>query len=131
MEASDADLVRALIAAVNTKDTDAGKSLLSEGAELYTMRAQLEGRAYIGQDGFAEFLRALDEEWENIRLEIDELVDAPGGIVVLGPIRATGRVSGVDLDVPTGWHFRVAGDRVTYCRAYSDPEDALHAAGAA
>jgi ketosteroid isomerase-like protein len=130
MVASDADVVRALIAAVNAKDADAGRPLLSHDAELYPMRAQLEGRAYVGPDGFAELLGVLDEEWEGIRLEVGELVEGPDGVVIVGSLRATGRASGVDLDVPSGWHFRVVDDRVTYSRGYSDPDDALRAAGA-
>ena len=128
--ASAPELVRLAFDATNRRDIEAARSLASDDAELYPIRSQLEGKAFRGPDGFADALAAAWADWDELHFEVEEIRELPDGVVALVRFQARGRASGVDLDVPTGWHFRVAGGKITYSRAYSKPEEALRAAGA-
>jgi uncharacterized protein len=93
------------------------------------LRAQLEGEPYWGHDGLNRFLAEMTEEWEGVRFEIDETRDAGEQVVGTGRFRARGRASGVELDVPLGVLTTVRYGKIVYARFFSEPADALAAAG--
>jgi ketosteroid isomerase-like protein len=125
-----AELVRATLEAFNRHDVDAALATVSEDAELYPLRAQLEGRTYWGREGLAESMAAAYADWDDVHLEIEEIRDLADGSVALVRFQARGHASGVDIDVPTAYHFRVSDGKITYLRAYPNPADAQRAAGA-
>ena len=51
-------------------------------------------------------------------------------MVVLGRLVARGRTSGVDLDVPIGHLWELRDGEIVRMRTFSDPDEALRAAGA-
>ena len=51
MSADNVETVRRLMAAFNDRDVDGMAAELSEDAEFYPLRAQLEGKAYVGLVG--------------------------------------------------------------------------------
>jgi len=69
------------------------------------------------------------EDFENVRFEIDEMRDAGEQVIGIGRFRARGRASGVDLNVPLGVVQRVQRGKIIYIRFFSEPADALEAAG--
>jgi ketosteroid isomerase-like protein len=92
-------------------------------------RAQLEGRAYHGRDGLRRFIVELAEDWEEVRFEVDEVRETGGQLVGFGRFRARGKASGIELNVPLGLVGVVQDRKVVYSRFFSDPADALEAAG--
>jgi ketosteroid isomerase-like protein len=104
-------------------------ALWDEEVEFYPLRAQLEGEAYWGHEGMERFLSQVVEDWEDVRFEIDAIRDAGERVVGIGRFRARGRASGVDLNVPLGVFARVRRGRIVYTRLFSEPADALEAAG--
>ena len=129
MSAENVESVRRLVAAFNDRDIDGMAAELSEDAELYPLRAQLEGKAYRGPAGVGEMFADFDEDWENLRVEIDEIRDAGDQVVAICRLRSRGRTSGVDLEVPLGFVWRFSRGKAVYVRSYSEPDDALRAAG--
>jgi ketosteroid isomerase-like protein len=129
MSQEDVEIVRAAFEAWNRGDLDALLALWGEEAEFYPLRAQLEGRPYRGHEGLRRFVAELADEWGEVRFEIDELRDAGGQVVGSGRFRARGRTSGLDLDVPVGLIGAVRNERIVYGRMFSDPANALEAAG--
>lgn len=99
-----------------------------ESAEFYPLRAQLEGRAYHGHEGVRRFIAELEEDWDEVRFEVEEIRDLGAQGVGSGRFKARGRASGVELDVPLGWVGEVRDGKVVYARFFSDPADALKAA---
>jgi ketosteroid isomerase-like protein len=124
-------LVRRLFEALSAGDLEAMTPLIEADAELYPMRAQLEGKVYRGHDGLRQLMAELDEDWEYVQMDVDEFREAGDEqLVCLGRLRTRGR-SGVDVDVPMGWLWRFRGGKAVYVKAFSNQEDALHAAGLA
>jgi uncharacterized protein len=129
VSAENVESVRRLLVAFNDRDVDAMAAELSEDAELYPLRAQLEGKAYRGPAGVGEMFADFDEDWENLRIEIDEIHDAGDEVAARCRLRSRGRTSGVDLEVPIGFVWRFRDGKAVYARSYSEPADALRAAG--
>jgi ketosteroid isomerase-like protein len=67
--------------------------------------------------------------FEEVRFEIEETRDAGEQVVGIGRFRARGRASGVDINVPVGAVQRVRRGKIVYTRLFSEPAEALEAAG--
>jgi len=129
MSQENVEVALAAVDAWNRGDREAWVALWDEEAEFYPLRAQLEGESYRGHDGLDRFLREMAEDFENVRFEIDEMRDAGEQVIGIGRFRARGRASGVDLNVPLGVVQRVQRGKIIYIRFFSEPADALEAAG--
>ena len=129
MSEENVEIALAAVDAWNRGDREAWMALWDEEAEFYPLRAQLEGESYRGHEGLERFLGEMAEDWEEVRFEIDETRDAGEQVVGIGRFRARGRASGVDLNVPLGVFMRVRRGKIVYTRFFSEPADALEAAG--
>ena len=109
--------------------SEAWLALWDEEAEFYPLRAQLEGESYSGHDGLMRFVAELAEDFEEVRFEVEEMRDAGEQVVGIGRFRARGRTSGLDLNVPFGAVQRVRRGKIVYTRFFSEPAEALEAAG--
>jgi len=123
------EIALAAVDAWNRGDREAWLVLWDEEAEFYPLRAQLEGESYSGYEGLERFLAEMTEDFEEVRFEIEETRDAGEQVVGLGRFRARGRASGVDLNVPLGVLTRMRRGKIVYTRFFSEPADALEAAG--
>jgi ketosteroid isomerase-like protein len=113
----------------NRGDDEAWLAPWDEEAEFVPLRAQLEGESYSGHDGLLRFRTELTQDFEEVRLEFEEMRDAGDQVVGIGRFRARGRASGVDINVPLGVLTRVRRGKIVYMRFFTEPADALEAAG--
>jgi ketosteroid isomerase-like protein len=104
-------------------------ALWDEEAEFVPLRAQLEGESYLGHDGLLRFVSELAEDFEEVRFEIEETREAGEQVVATGRFRARGRGSGVEINVPITAVQRVRRGKMLYTRLFSEPAEALEAAG--
>lgn len=81
-----------------------------------------------GPEGYVEFAGWLWDQFDDVRVELNELMDADDKVVAAVTLRGRGRQSGVE----TSWHlwhvwtFRQA--KVVHGRAFTDRAEALEAA---
>jgi ketosteroid isomerase-like protein len=129
MSRANVEVVRRSFDAWNRGDYEAWIATCDEECEFHPLRAQLEGRAYLGHDGLRRFIREVNEEWQHVRFAATEFRDRGNYVVALAYFDAQGRASGVDLHMAIGVLLRVRGGKVVEGRVYSDPDDALGAAG--
>jgi ketosteroid isomerase-like protein len=130
MPESHVDLVRRGLDAFNRKDAVALVETLDPDAELVPMRSVLEGGAYQGHQGLRRFMEEMDDDWESFQLAGEEFrAVGQDRVLVLGRVVARGRASGVDVDSPAAWLCYVRAGRVARVRFYSDPAEAIEAAG--
>ena len=129
MSAENVQLIRKLVQALNDRDLDALVEHVEPDAELYPLRAQLEGKVYRGLDGVREMLADFDQDWEYVQVDAEEFRDAGDDVVVLGRLQGRGRASGVELDVPMGFVWTLRDGKVVRAKSFSEQADALLAAG--
>jgi SnoaL-like protein len=88
--------------------------------------------AYRGIDGFIEAWREWSEAYESYKIEIGEIVGAPGGrVLTLGRQRGTTRTGGVDVEEDAASVWTIRDGRVARVEFHLDPDAARRAAGLA
>jgi ketosteroid isomerase-like protein len=129
MSQADVETIRAGLAALNRRDLDAMLATLQPDAEMVPLRAVLEGTVYRGHDGLRRWLADMDEDWEDLRIDTDEVRSLESGVVlVVGRFHARGKSSGVTLDESAAWICEVADGKLARVRFFADAASALSAA---
>jgi len=134
MSKENVEVVRRLYDAVARRDSAAVFSLYDPEVVIDGTRhqwAEVFGSdgVYHGHEGVREFSRIYYAEWENLRDQLEELIDAGDRVVSISTIRARGRASGIEVEwkhnagVWTVESGRIT--RVVWCR---DRDEALAAA---
>ena len=129
MSTENVQVVRRLLEAFNDRDLDTMLAGVHPEAELQSLRAQLEGKAYRGHEGVRQMLADFAEDWTFARMDATDFREADDQVVMLGRLRARGRASGVDLDVPIGVVWTLRDGKVVRAKTFSGQADALRAAG--
>jgi ketosteroid isomerase-like protein len=122
-------IMRAALDAFNRRDGEGFGALLASNAEIVPVRAALEGTTYRGPAAASQYCSAVDESWENLKWEVEEIRDGLGWVLALGHIRGRGRDSGAVIDARGGWLARFRDGSITTFRTYPDRAEALKAAG--
>jgi ketosteroid isomerase-like protein len=91
----------------------------------------LEGRTvWVGRDGFVEFMRTWTEQFEGWSLQVERLIDADDDRAgALTRQSATGKESGVPVELNLGMVYELKAGRVIRVRAYLTHAEAIEAAG--
>ena len=77
----------------------------------------------------ARYCAAVEESWENLRWEVEEIRDGGSWVLALGRIRGRGRGSGALFDAKGAWLARFRDGSVASFRTYPDRDEALKAVG--
>jgi ketosteroid isomerase-like protein len=91
----------------------------------------LDGRSvWHGREGFIEFTRLWTEQFEHWSIWIERVIDAgEDRVVVLTRQSATGKGSGVPVELSLGQVWELEAGRVVQLRNYFGHAEALEAAG--
>lgn len=108
MAAEDLEKVRQVYEGWARGDWSAGRELFSEDLKSTTFDADGDEIALNSREEMVTWLQGFLKQWDHFRQEADELVDCGDRILVIGRQYATGRASGVVLEMPvfTVWVFR-------------------------
>jgi ketosteroid isomerase-like protein len=128
MSAADSETARAGIEAYNRGDIEGLIAMAHPDIRMVPMRSLLEGGEYVGHEGVRRFMADTEEDWEDRRIDINEIRDLPDGVLVLGEYIATGR-SGTEVRIPVAWHARFRDGLLIGLKAFSDRETALRELG--
>jgi ketosteroid isomerase-like protein len=115
--------------AFNRRDGEGFGAYLARDAEIVPVRAALEGTVYRGPDAAVQYCAAVEESWENLRWEVEEIREGDDWVLALGHIRGHGRASGAVLDVKAGWVARFREGQITNFHTNADRSEALKAVG--
>ena len=121
--------MRTVIEAFNRRDAKEFGAFLAEDAEIVPIRAAVEKTRYRGRDAARLYCAAVDESWEGLHWEVEEVRDGEGWILALGRIRGRGRGSGVDIDAYGGWLATFRGGLIARFQTFPERGQALEAAG--
>jgi ketosteroid isomerase-like protein len=121
--------MRAAIEAFNRRDEGAFGALLADDAEIVPIRAAVERTTYRGPDAASQYCAAVDESWDGLRWEVEEMRVGDDWVLALGRIRGRGRGSGVDIDAHGGWFATFRNGLITRFQTHPERGRALEAAG--
>jgi ketosteroid isomerase-like protein len=129
MSKENVEIVRLLYEAVNRGDLDVVLEFLDPSIHLDFSERVFNPAIYEGHDGARRFYAELDEVWDDFRTEPVEFIEAGDRVVVLHRIQGVGKVSGVEVELPSTSIYSVSGGKVVAIRMYREHRDALEAAG--
>ena len=90
--------------------------------------AALEGD-YFGHDGVRAFLADLAEHFEASQIDCPDIRDLGDRVLGLGTVRATGKGSGAETELPFTVVARFRDGQITHFTDFGDRDMALEAAG--
>jgi ketosteroid isomerase-like protein len=123
------ELVRAALQAFNRRDGAGFDALLASEAEIIPVRAAIEDVSYRGADAGSQYCVAVDQRWENLRWELEDIRDGDDWVLGLGHIRGRGRDSGAVIDATGAWVAELRAGQIIRFQTFSDRDAALKAVG--
>ena len=88
-----------------------------------------EQQRYEGVDGAQRFIDDWTGAWDDWEMEIQQTYDAGDKVVVVVNQRGRARTTGMAVDMVFAQTWTIRDGRLTRMEMYSDPSDALKAAG--
>lgn len=128
MSAQDVQRLRDGYAAFARQDVPAVLEAFDENIEWKAPETLPFGGTHRGHDGVVEFFGRLAEQWQELTVEPQEILDAGDTIIVLAHLRATG--AGGTLDTTSVHIWRMRDGKATSFAEYMDTAKALRALGA-
>jgi ketosteroid isomerase-like protein len=127
----DVGVVRAAVDALNREDEEAaGKLFHPEGQRIVPIRAAIEDTVFEGPEAWLAFLVAARDTWSRLSVELVEARPLPDGrVLALGRVVATARGTGADVEMECGFHFSLRDGLITDIQTFTDPDEAVRAAG--
>jgi len=124
------EMVRRAFDAYNRGDLDAAVSDIASDCEYTPSGALPEVRGvYRGPEGFKEFIAWIRDEFEDARLDFNDVTDAGDRVIVSLTIRGRGRQSGAAVSWHV-WHvWTIRHARFVHGQAFTGKTEALEAAG--
>ena len=117
---------------VVAQDTTALADMLDPEVVWFGTRGGLdESQVLRGPAAVLEYMREIQEPWEEFDVEIERIIEAGGAVVVF--LRESGRArhGGPEVQNDTAMIFKIRHERVVEITGYLDRDEALRAAGPA
>jgi ketosteroid isomerase-like protein len=121
-EATPAEVVRSAYEAFARRDLDALVEISDPQIEISSVTGIIAGREkpYSGRAALADYLRDVEEIWDEIELLPQELVELAGErVLVFGRVRARRR--NARIDTPNAWLWELQGGLVRAVHVYAEP----------
>jgi ketosteroid isomerase-like protein len=119
------EMLRAAMEAFNQRDAAGFGADFAEDVEIVPVRAVLEGTTYQGPSAAAQYCGAVEESWEDLTWEVEEIREGAGWALALGRIRGRGRGTGAVIDARAGWVARFRDGAITSFHTHADRDEAL------
>jgi ketosteroid isomerase-like protein len=129
MSQENVELAHKLMRTLNGRDPSLLISLSDPEVEWRSFFALGEGGAYRGHDGTRRYMSDLNDAFELVRADVDDVLGVGNVVVLVGRIHFRGKGSGVESEAPAGWVLRFRDEKLLYFRAFREPEQALEAVG--
>lgn len=80
---------------------------------------------YRGIEGYERFIREWNDVWEDMRWEIEELVEGDEEIAAVLRNSGRGRASGLEIEARVGYLFQFRDGKLARWHVHNDPAEAL------
>jgi hypothetical protein len=115
--------------AMMRRDIEALLALLDPEVEMHDRPEAPDARSYRGHEGVLTALQVSLDAFDDFQLEPEAFYEAGDKVVVLLRMVGTGNVSGVPVEEHIAHLWTIRDGRAIALQVYSDPADALAAAG--
>jgi ketosteroid isomerase-like protein len=115
------------------RDVEAAIELLDPEVEwrpAFTALLGGETAVFRGHDGAREVMRQFWEVFSETHFEVSEIRDLGDQALAVGTMHARGAESGAEIESPWAWLVRSKNGKATSIRVFTDPAEAIEAAGA-
>jgi ketosteroid isomerase-like protein len=129
MTQTNVDRLRGGYAALGRGDYEAVRELLDPKVLLQDRPEVPDARTYRGYEGMLVTLRDTGDSFENFRLDPEQFFEHADKIVVILSMTGRGRTSGVPVEERIAHLWTLRDGLAVELRAFTDPADALEAAG--
>jgi ketosteroid isomerase-like protein len=129
MSQENVELVRRIYEAVNRGELDTANSYVHPEIEFHTYAQSPEAGVYRGKEAVLKYNRDLFAQFESIRFDVDELVDAGDRVVVVTTQHAVPKGGRQEMNVHVAEVWVVRDGLLAGRRSYSTRAEALEAVG--
>jgi ketosteroid isomerase-like protein len=131
MSEENVEVVRSILRAFAEGNRDKVLALVDPEVVIDATRQVLNPATYVGIEGARQMFAAMDEAWEEVRLDEQEFIDGGDRVVVMSRMIGKGKGSGVEVARPVnGQVWTIRDGRVTRLEfGFTDRNEALEAAG--
>jgi ketosteroid isomerase-like protein len=129
MAETNVDRLRAGYEALDRGDIEGVQRFIHPRAEMHDRPEIPDATTYVGWDGIVLSLQASRETFDDFHFTPQVFHEHGDKIVVILKMTGTGRASGVPVEERIAHLWRIDDGRAVELHAYTDPGDALEAAG--
>jgi len=129
MSQQNVEVVRQVYEAVNRGDLDTANSYIHPEIEFHTYAQSPEAGVYRGREAVLKYNEDLFDQFESIRFEVDELVEAGDRVVAVNTQHAVPKGGRQEMSVHLAEVWVVRDGLLAERRSYSTKREALKAAG--
>jgi ketosteroid isomerase-like protein len=129
MPQSNVDRLRRGYEALSRGDYEAVRGLLDPKVVLQDRPEVPDARTYQGYEGMLVTLRDTSDSFEDFRLDPEQFFEHADKVVVILSMTGRGRTSGVPVEERIAHLWTLREGLAIELRAFTDPADALQAAG--
>lgn len=106
-----------------------GADLLADDAEWVNPHDAIEPGTRRGAAGFNDAIRSVFSAWDEVRLEVERVIESGDDMIALGTLHGRVHGPGMEIDSPHGqiWTFR--DGRVIRMQWFNTHDETLEAAG--
>ena len=122
------ELVRLGVDAVNHRDLGTLDAIWSEEGEFHSTFAASEGRVFRGRQAFRDYFETLDEAFDDMRVEVEEITEVgEDRLVVVLRVSGRGKGSGVNVEQHNGQVWTFVDSKIARIDSYTNRIDAFEA----
>ena len=122
-------IVRAIHEVLARGESPAALGLLHPDIEYVNPPRAVEPGTRRGIAAYEDAMRSMFEAFEDVRVEVREIIDAGDQVVVLATYTARGRSSGAERQNEDGYVWTVRDGKAVRFQWFNDPAKALEAVG--
>ena len=129
MSQENLEIVRGVYEAANRGDIDSVSSHIHPDIEFHTYAQSPEAGVYRGKDAVQKYNENLFDQFESLRIELDELVDSGESVVVMSTQHAVPKGAREEMTVQVIEVWTLRDGMLAQRRSYATRDEGLKAAG--
>ena len=123
------EIVRRAVEAYAREGLDASMRFSTPEIEWSTTDAAMGEAFYRGHDGVRRFFASFDDEFDDLRFDVEDLLDAGEAVILTLRIGGRGKASGATVELTAFYVCSLRDGMIYRVRTYTERAEALKAAG--